>query len=220
PVLANLASGVTFTEDGAAVAINTLVTIADVDSTTLTGATIVITNVQTNDSLNFITQNGITGNFSAGTLTLTGTTTLANYQTALRSITFSNSSQNPNTTTRSITFQVNDGGAANNLSNTLTNSVAVVAVNDAPVLATTSTLNYTENQVATAINTAITVTDVDSANLASATVSITANFVTGQDVLGFTTQNGITGSFNSTTGVLTLTGSSSVANYQTALRSV
>ena len=36
---------------------------------------------------------------------------------------------------------------------------------------------------------------------------ITGNFVTGEDVLGFTTQNGITGSFNATTGVLTLTGS-------------
>src|SRR6185436_12302539 len=62
--------------------------------------------------------------------------------------------------------------------------------------------------------------DADSANLASATMSIAANFVTGEDVLGFTAQNGITGSFNATTGVLTLTGSATVANYQTALRSV
>ena len=36
-------------------------------------------------------------------------------------------------------------------------------------------------------------------------MSITANFVTGQDVLGFTNQNGISGSFNAATGVLTLT---------------
>jgi len=47
--------------------------------------------------------------------------------------------------------------------------------------------------------------------------AITSN---GQDVLGFTNQNGITGSFNAATGTLTLTGSSSVANYQTALDSV
>ena len=39
-------------------------------------------------------------------------------------------------------------------------------------------------------------------------------------MLGFTNQNGITGSFNAATGVLTLTGSATVANYQTALRSV
>src|SRR5213075_2124861 len=73
---------------------------------------------------------------------------------------------------------------------------------------------------ATAIDAVLTATDADSANLTGATVSITANFATGQDVLGFTTQNGITGSYNSATGVLTLSGSSSVANYQTALRSV
>ena len=70
------------------------------------------------------------------------------------------------------------------------------------------------------IDAGLTVTDADNTNLASATVSITANFVTGEDVLGFTNQNGITGSFNAATGVLTLTGSATVANYQTALRSV
>src|SRR6185312_10405205 len=38
--------------------------------------------------------------------------------------------------------------------------------------------------------------------------------------LHFTNQNGIVGSFNSTTGVLTLSGFSSPANYSTALQSV
>jgi len=46
------------------------------------------------------------------------------------------------------------------------------------------------------------------------------NFAFGQDVLGFTNQNGISGSYDASTGVLTLTGSSGVANYQAALRSV
>ena len=39
-------------------------------------------------------------------------------------------------------------------------------------------------------------------------------------MLAFTNQLGITGSYDSMSGVLTLSGSSSVANYQTALRSV
>ena len=51
-------------------------------------------------------------------------------------------------------------------------------------------------------------------------MQITGNYVNGQDVLGFTNQNGITGSFNAATGTLTLTGTATVANYQTALRSV
>ncbi len=59
-------------------------------------------------------------------------------------------------------------------------------MNDAPVLATGSTLNYTENGAAAAINTSITVSDVDNAHLSTATVSITSGFASGQDVLSFT----------------------------------
>jgi VCBS repeat-containing protein len=93
--------------------------------------------------------------------------------------------------------------------------------NQAPVLnAADGSLSYTENQAATAIDTVLTASDADSADLVSATVSITANFAAGQDVLGFTNQNGITGSYNSATGVLSLSGASSVASYQAALRSV
>ncbi|MET3334912.1 VCBS domain-containing protein [Bradyrhizobium ottawaense] len=100
-------------------------------------------------------------------------------------------------------------------------TVTVTGSNDAPVLnANGGSLSYAEGQAATAIDTALILSDVDSTNLTGATVAITGNFASGQDVLGFTNQNGITGSYNASTGVLTLTGSSSVANYQAALRSV
>src|SRR4029079_13031163 len=88
------------------------------------------------------------------------------------------------------------------------------------VTMTAAALAFTEGNGATVVDAGLTVTDADSTNLASATVAISANFVTGEDVLAFTNQNGISGSFNATTGVLTLTGSATVANYQTALRTV
>jgi hypothetical protein len=94
------------------------------------------------------------------------------------------------------------------------------SANTAPVVSTSAAITYYQDDPATAIATDITVTDADSANMASGTVSITANFSSSQDVLGFTNQNGITGSYNSGTGVLTLSGSATKANYQTALRSV
>jgi hypothetical protein len=47
-------------------------------------------------------------------------------------------------------------------------TINVAASNDAPVLTAGGTLNYTENQPATAIDTTITATDPDSANLTSA----------------------------------------------------
>ncbi|PHM10790.1 cadherin-like domain-containing protein, partial [Nostoc sp. 'Peltigera malacea cyanobiont' DB3992] len=87
------------------------------------------------------------------------------------------------------------------------------------ISASASALAYTENAT-TVIDSGITVSDEDSPNLASATVSITSGFAFAQDTLTLTNQNGITGSYDSTTGVLTLTGSSTVANYQTALRSI
>ena len=52
---------------------------------------------------------------------------------------------------------------------------------------------YTENAAPAAIDAALTVSDVDSANLTGATVSITGNFHSGEDTLGFTDQNGING---------------------------
>src|SRR5439155_983830 len=97
----------------------------------------------------------------------------------------------------------------------------ITGTNDSPVLdAHSGSLSYTENQAATAIDTVITAFDVDSASLAGATVTITGNFVAGQDFLGFTNQNGITGNYNASTGVLTLTGQATVAQYQAALQLV
>ena len=113
------------------------------------------------------------------------------------------------------------GGTTAFSSATDTVDAVVTAVNDAPVVvASGGTTAYTENGVALAIDPGLTVTDVDNTNLTGATISITANFTSGQDVLGFTTQNGITGSYAAGTGILTLTGTTTVANYQAALRSV
>ena len=56
-----------------------------------------------------------TWNTAAGTLTLSGTDTLANYLAALRSVTYTDSSGIPNTSTRTVSFQVNDGSSASNV---------------------------------------------------------------------------------------------------------
>ena len=70
------------------------------------------------------------------------------------------------------------------------------------------------------MDSALVIIDVDSANLVSAIVSITSGYISAEDRLRFTDQLGITGIYNIPTGMLTLTGSASVADYQTALRSV
>ncbi|MHC0062630.1 beta strand repeat-containing protein [Nostoc sp. UIC 10890] len=220
PIATATNSALAYTEN-ATIVIDSGITLSDLDSANLSSATVSITNgfVLAQDTLAFTNQNGITGNYnsSTGVLTLTGSATVANYQTALRSITYNNSSDNPNTTPRTISFLVNDGTAN---STTVTRNINITAVNSAPVAtATNSALAYTENAT-TAIDSGITVSDADSPNLSSATVSITSGFVSTQDTLAFTNQNGIIGNYDSSTGVLTLTGSATVANYQTALRSI
>ncbi len=97
-----------------------------------------------------------------------------------------------------------------------------MAVDNPPVLAgiETTTLSYSEGDAATAITSTINISDPDNTTISSAKVSITGGFSSGEDVLGFTNQNGITGSYNAATGVLTLLSSAGIEGYQAALRSV
>ena len=63
----------------------------------------------------------------------------------------------------------------------------------------------------------MTVSSYDT-DVTGATVTIGTGYQSGSDTLHFTNQNGISGSYAG--GVLTLTGSATPAQYQTALQSV
>ena len=97
----------------------------------------------------------------------------------------------------------------------------VTSSNVAPTLANIETANlaYEEGDGNKQITNTLTITD-DGTTLSGATVRFSSGFNSSEDQLVFSTQNGITGNFSSTTGILTLTGTSSLTNYQNALRSV
>ena len=100
----------------AATVVTTTLSLTDPDSTAMTGATIKIAGgYQTGDVLGFTNTANITGVFNSatGTLTLTGADTKANYQAALRSVTYVSSSQNA--APRTIAFQVTDGADSSNI---------------------------------------------------------------------------------------------------------
>ncbi len=224
PALTNIEiAPVLYTENGAPIGITGNLTIGDVDDTNVESATVSITGnfVTGADVLAFTDQLGITGSYdtNTGILTLTGSAALADYETALRSVTYQNTSDNPSTSARTISFIVNDG---DNNSNLLSRNISITAVNDPPVLTNIEVAPalYTENGPPISITGNLTVSDVDDTNIDSATVSITGNFVTGEDVLAFTDQLGITGSYDTNTGILTLTGSATLADYETAFHSV
>jgi predicted outer membrane repeat protein len=80
------------------------------------------------------------------------------------------------------------------------------------------TITYFEDDTPQALDNALTVTDPG--GLTGAIITIAGNFAPDQDVLTFTPQFGISGNYNPTTGVLTLTGNATDAQYQDVLRSV
>ena len=133
PVVTTTGSTLAYTENGTTV-LDAGITVTDPDSTNLASATVTMAAAYVNgqDTLAFTNQNGITGTWTpaTGVLALTGSATLASYQSALRSVTYNNNSDNPDTTTRTVTFAANDG-ASNSLAASRT--ITLTAVNDAPV---------------------------------------------------------------------------------------
>ncbi len=234
PIVTTSGGTTAYTEDGAAVAIDPGLTVGDIDDTALEGATVAITgNFQSSeDALGFSDQNGITGAYDSGTgvLTLTGTSSVAHYQAALRSVAYSNTSDTPNTANRTLTFVVNDGEID---SLPATKTLSVAAANDPAVVTTSSGItafiegnNVTSTPVA--VDPQLTVSDADSATLASATVSITSNLQSSEDRLAFTNDDAtaygnIDGSHDNLTGVFVLSSdgaTASTAQWQNALRAV
>jgi ribosomal protein S16 len=84
--------------------------------------------------------------------------------------------------------------------------------------------SYVVTGPTTPIDPELTVSDADDEYLSSATVSISSNYIAGEDELRFTDQLGISGDWDAATGRLTLStpvaSPATVADFQTALRSV
>jgi hypothetical protein len=98
-----------YTAGAAAVAIDAGVRVTSAD-TDLTGASVTIgSGYQSGgDTLHFTSQNGISGSYASGVLTLSGSATPTQYQDALQSVTFSSTSAS--TATRSMAIVAIDGG--------------------------------------------------------------------------------------------------------------
>ena len=164
PVLA-ASGGTTTNTENVPVVVDSGITVTDATSANMTSGTVTVGSGYTagQDVLAFTNQNGITGSWSAPTMTLTGSATKANWQTALRSISYNNTSNTPNTGNRTINFVVNDGSFN---SNTGAKTVSVAAANDAPansVPGAQTTAMNTARVFSTGNSNLISITDVDAA---------------------------------------------------------
>lgn len=101
------------------------VAVNDADGTPIQSATVTLTNAQPGDTLSFgPLPAGLTAVVAGSVVTITGAASPADYQTALRAITFSNDRGDLSTATREITVVVSDG---ENLSNVAVTQVTVQA---------------------------------------------------------------------------------------------
>lgn len=217
---------VSFFGGGSPVTLNSGLTVTDPFSSTLSSATVSVGSFFSGDVLNFINQGGIVGSYttSNGTLSLSGVASVATYQTALRSVTYSYSPGNGDPTgggtrtARTFDWTVNDGVAA---SAAVTSNMNVIHV--APTITTAGTITYGIGHGPAVLDPTLTVVSPNSGGLlSSAKVTVTGGSFVGEvDVLTATTAGtSITFNYNQTTDIATLSGSDTVANYQNVLRSV
>ena len=140
PVVTTTGGSTAYTEQAAATVIDAGITLTDPDgfdgtdpSDQFVGIVRITGNYEAADILGFTDTTNIQGVLAGDTLSLSviggQTATVADFQAALRSVTFYSGSDTPSELNRTITFSFDDGVDSSNLS---TKTVQVTAVNDAP----------------------------------------------------------------------------------------
>lgn len=220
PLISNVNAIASFSENGSAVIIDNSISLSDADHTQFNQALVEISgNYQSSEDTLICPATALSCSYSLGTITFSGTANIATYQSALQAVTYNNTSENPNTGDRTIRMRVRD---TSNLSSAYdSTTLQINGANDAPVMSgVDAAFTYTENDAPALVDSNITITDIDSSNLSSATVTIfSGHYVNGQDVLTCPSTT-LSCSFNTSNGVLTLSNSASIAIYESAMEAV
>jgi hypothetical protein len=198
PTISGATNALAYTENDGAVVVDGALTLDDVDDTSLNRAEVQIYSnyAAGEDSLAapLCGTYGLSCGFSSGILTISGTTTVGNYEAVLESVSYSNSSDDPSEASRGVRFRVRD--TSNAYSGYNNASVSVDAVNDAPVISSSPSGSGTE---AVQYSYTVSVTDPDDSGFGS---GLTLALNTSEDDNG----DPLTGvSFNTSTGQLTWT---------------
>ncbi len=187
-----------------------------VSSTSSGPVTYTVTYADTNFNTSTLTTSNISLNptgTASGTLSLSGSGT--SYQITISSITGSGT----------LGFTIAAGTAsdlAGNLAPAETSGMFQVVGNQPPALSgNSSSVTFICGSTPLAVAPGLTISDTGSSYLSSATVSIAGLADTNYETLAATTMGtNITASYNGATGVLTLSGSDTLAHYQQVLESV
>lgn len=177
---------------GTPVAVDPGITVSDADNTTLASGTVSITGNLHGDQDGLVfsnhpaTMGNISGTFNSatGVLSLSSVSpaaTLAQWQAALRSVTYTNSSSTPNTNNRTISFSVNDGNLSS-FANTKTVSVNTADISPPIVTSVTSATANGSYRIGQTINISVNFSEVVSVTgtpKLSLNSSGTASYISG-----------------------------------------
>lgn len=219
-----------YVEDAGSLALTgSSMTLVDADSDLLTSATIRLTNPRDGDAeWLFVTTEGtkINAVYEGGVIELTGVDTVTAYQQVLRSLKYLNTSQDPDETDRVITLSVADSEGSRPPGSIV---VRVQGINDPPDIDLNGVVsgydyatNFPINRGAIPIVAdSMAVSDVDNTTLKSATVRISNLKDSKREILSVDVSGtNISDNFKLDSGVLELTGTDSIANYQKVIRSI
>jgi hypothetical protein len=221
-----------FTEASPAVPVaDSDVQITDSDDTQMERLTVTLTNPKAGDQL-VVNSSGLPAGITIGSgsnasnIILTGTASIAAYQTAVRQVLFNNTSAAPDLTARQVAVTVNDGVAS---SSAAFATITIIPTNSTPGLdldASAGGTGYTTifstgGGGVPIADSDVQITDPDDTEMERLTVTLT-NPKSGDQLAvnssGLPT--GITVDPSSTASNVILTGSASLAAYQTAARQV
>jgi hypothetical protein len=206
----------TFTEQ-TAVLVAPAGTVND-DSNTVSSMTVTLTSRPNGNGVESLSLNataaGLAGGLSVsytattGVLLISGSASASTYQSILQGVLYNNSSDTPDESNRTVTVTVKDG--ANLVSDSHSVTVAVNAVNDAPVADMTQTTFAASEQTALILSgKGLSISDVDAAS-----DQMTVTLSVGQGVLNVDKGNsGVDSVSGSGTGTVTIKGSVTEINY-------
>lgn len=145
-----------YVENGAGLAVvDASVSLTDVDDSNIENASVVLTNGFAGDVLEVgglpsgitavVSPSGALSGSGTITVTLSGTASLADYETALQAITYRSTADAISTSDRIINVSVNDG---TNQSASVLSRITITAVNDLPIAGADGIYNIFEDQTA------------------------------------------------------------------------
>ncbi|MGB3779792.1 MAG: T9SS type B sorting domain-containing protein, partial [Tunicatimonas sp.] len=211
-----------FVENGAPISVSDSLQVSDEEGNPVVAAVVSIdSGYAPEDVLAFDNTSAISATLDQGVLTLTGTASVADYQAALRQVTYQNTSDQPATDLRIIRFEVTD--ATGGQSNALAREVVVEAVEDTlrVVDLETTPLYFSIGRAPVVVSRRVRLEDPDSETLDRLVITLDPEtYVVADDSLGLRAGEGLTADWNEAEGVLTLAGTAPLATYQEALQTL